>query len=167
MRNQVPSIFHWYYSLFFLKKVISVPFSSLIILRITAWKRTYNHLLILSHYTDRGVWSTVVEWPAQFDSGMSLEEWHRTWALPAFFSSAALFTTLVAPLSRCPKFPLWNPGPATFRHYQGSFLAPHVFLKSWMPVCKVGYCDTKCFKVLREMKFSLINIKYILYIKYK
>ena len=49
------------------------------------------------------MWSTVVEvWSTACDGGMSLEEWRRAWALPAF-SSVALFKTLVAPLSRCLK----------------------------------------------------------------
>ena len=214
------------------------------------------------------MWSTVLEWPAQCISGMSLEECQRTWALPAAFSSTALFKTLVAPLSKCLKlfykilaqwhflrivfsswwyffmfwlfwvfvpvqaFPRCTVQRLAFVVVHGllivvvslvehrllgpwasvvaalglwsmsfgscawafscstacgifpdrglklcplscqvaSYLLHHqgrppfcVFSNSWMQIYRVGYCDFKYFKVLREMKFSSINIKYILY----
>ena len=36
-----------------------------------------------------------------------------------------------------------------------------VFLNSWIQICRIGYCDSKYFKVLREMKFSSINIIFV------
>ena len=40
-------------------------------------------------------------------------------------------------------------------------------LSSGAQMCRVGHCDSKCFKVSREVKFSPINSKYIFYVKYK